>query len=154
EYLTCAQRDVEASLASRKIREGFGGGFLIIENFEADFSRETVRGCLGDNPLKNRADSAHSFLQGRIEIFDRRKAQTKCQPLRRFRFLRDSVCLLFGLDLQTMLDRAEKPIFLVRGYHFTPRQQVQFTKSSQGSEHTGFLQEWMLRAVDKLKCLH
>src|SRR6266511_4015013 len=53
-----------------------------------------------------------------------------------------------------MLDTAEKPICLVERQHFTARQQVQFTKSSQGSEHTGFLQEWMLRAVDKLECLH
>src|SRR4029453_12369413 len=153
-YLTRARRDVEASLPSREICQGFGSGFLIIENFEADFSPKTVRGRFGDNPLKNRADSAHSFPQRRSEIFDRRKAQTWCQPLQRFRFLRDSVCLLFGLDLQTMLDTAEKPICLVERQHFTPRQQVQFTKSSQGSEHTGFLQEWMLRAVDKLKCLH
>ena len=103
--------------------------------------------------MKNRANSAHSFLQRRSEIFDRRKAQAKCQPLQRFRFLRDSVCLLFGLDLQPMLDTAEKPICLVERQHFTARQQVQFTKGSQGSEHTRFLQEWMMRAVDKLKCL-
>src|SRR6266545_6344517 len=31
EYLTCARRDVEAFLAPRKIREGFGGVLLIIE---------------------------------------------------------------------------------------------------------------------------
>src|SRR4029453_10841602 len=73
-YLTCARRDVEGSLASRKISEGFGGAFLISENFEADFSPETVRGGFGDNPLKNRADSAHSFLQRCSEIFDGRKA--------------------------------------------------------------------------------
>src|SRR4030095_14312427 len=38
-YLTCARRDVEASLPSRKIREGLGRAVLIIENFEADVSR-------------------------------------------------------------------------------------------------------------------
>src|SRR4029453_11498967 len=58
-YLTRARRDVEAALTARQIREGFGGVFLIIENFETDFGAETVRGRFGNNPLKNRADRPH-----------------------------------------------------------------------------------------------
>src|SRR4029453_19575829 len=77
-YLTRARRDVEASLPSREICQGFGSGFLIIENFEADFSPKTVRGRFGDNPLKNRADRAHFFPTPRTEIFTHGKEKPSC----------------------------------------------------------------------------
>ena len=66
----------------------------------------------------------------------------------------NSVDLLFGLDLQAMLDAAEKSIRVIKSQNFLAREKMQLTQCSQRLEHTRFLQERMLRSVDELQRLH
>ena len=62
--------------------------------------------------------------------------------------------LLFGLDLQTMLNAPEKPICLVERQHFIAWKKIQLTKTAQRFERARFLQKGMSRTVDELKRLH
>src|SRR5207247_9871406 len=62
--------------------------------------------------------------------------------------------LLLALYLQTMLHTAEKPVCFVKRQHFVARKKIQLTEGSQGLEHARFLQECIVRSMDKLQCLH
>src|SRR4029077_112126 len=53
-----------------------------------------------------------------------------------------------------MLDAPKKPILFVQFNDFIGRKKVQLMKRSQRFQHARFLQEGMVRAVNKLKRLH
>jgi hypothetical protein len=68
----------------------------------------------------------HVFLQGGAEFFPRRKAETARQSLKRFGIFRDGMSLLFGLDLETVLDPTEESVGVFQGASFGAWQQFQF----------------------------
>src|SRR5207249_8591183 len=127
-YLTRPRRDVETRRTSFKICERLGCAFCIIENLQIDFGGFHWR--FGDDPLKNRTDPSHPLLQRRCEIFRGRKAKAACETEQSFRIFRNSVRLLFGLDLQAMLYTTEKSIRVIKSQDFLTRQKIQLTQCS------------------------
>src|SRR4030095_1928607 len=140
--------------ALHEIRKPLGRAFLIAENFKVVWLWRSRRGCIRNDPLKNRTNSAHPFLERRGEIFTGGNPEAKCKPLQSFRVSRNNVGLLFGLDLQTMLHTAEEPVSVIQNQHFLARKKIQLAQRSQRLEHCWFLQERMTRSVDKLQGLH
>jgi len=93
-------------------------------------------------------------LQRRCKSLGGQKAKAVCEAAQSFGIFWNSVDLLFGLDLQAMLDAAEKSIRVIKSQNFLAREKMQLTQCSQRLEHTRFLQERMLRSVDELQRLH
>jgi hypothetical protein len=58
------------------------------------------------------------------------------------------VRLLFGLDLQPMLDPAQKPIRFVEVSTSPRGSRSNSRRAAQGLEHTRFLKKRMMRSVD------
>src|SRR5437868_10618263 len=142
--------------ALSEIGERLGRAFLVTENPQIIrlVRLGWHRGGFRDDPLENRSNSPHSFVQCRGEIFAGRKTEAKCQASQSCLISRNNVRLLLRLDLQTMLYPAEKPVGVVQRQHLRARKKVQFTKRSQRLEHAWFLQERMTRSMDQLQRLH
>src|ERR1051326_9068795 len=70
------------------------------------------------------------------------------------RFFWNSVRLLLGFGLQSMLDATQKPIGPIKSQGFLRGQQIQFTQCSQRLEHAGLLQKRMPRSMRELQRLH
>src|SRR4029077_16183731 len=84
----------------------------------------------------------------------RREAKAPGEPRQWIRFVRNSVGLLFGFDLQAVLNAAEEAIRIIQRQNFIVREQIQFSQCAERLEHTRFLQKRITRAMDKLQRLH
>src|SRR4030095_2201300 len=122
--LACARRDVETGGALYEIGKCLGCSFLIVENFKIVRFGRSTRGRFRNDALKNRTNSAHPFLQRGSELFAGREPQTQREASQSVGVSRDSVRLLFALDLQTMLHASEEPVSVIQNQHFLARKQV------------------------------
>src|SRR5262249_19775361 len=151
-YLSGPRRDVKTPRAAFEISKSFGRPFWVAEKFQIDFGHLHRR--FGNDPLKNWTDCSHSRVERCREVLSGRKAKTACKATQWFRLFWNSVGLLFGLDLQTMLDAAQKSIRAIKCQDFLVREKIQFTQRTQRLEHARFLEERMPGSIDELQCLH
>src|SRR5580765_8164601 len=81
---------------------------------EGSLERIPFRPGLAHHPGEDSSHRLHMGAQLGEQLFSRAKAETSGKDFKRFAALRESVRLLFRLDLQTMLDPAQEAISVLQ----------------------------------------
>ena len=142
---------MKTAAALPEISERVSRAFLIGKD------RQVNRGgfgrCLRNDAAKNRADPLHGCLQRFRELLTRPKPEAEGESSQRLCLSRHGVGLLLGLDLQAVLDTAQKEIGLIEREHFFSRKKIELAQRTQGLQRACLLEKRVARAVDELERL-
>ena len=104
--------------------------------------------------MKNDPNASHCFIECGCELLVGREPQAEGESPDRFRLAWHGVSLLFGVDLQSMLDPSQKSVRPVKIDNFLLRDELEPCESTQRVQGARFLQECMTGAVNELERLH